>query len=97
MSFWTAGEGWATWVGECCNQADAFEYTSILSMGFFNLFFFSFFSFLCCEAVRYCTFPTTGANTQLRLNTGVTEPQGRGENEEMELSGTIPLTELPKS
>jgi hypothetical protein len=50
-----------------------------LSRGFFNLFF-SFFSF---SVVRRATaLSRRPANTQLRLNTGVTEPQRRGENEE---------------
>jgi hypothetical protein len=30
MSFGMTGDGWATWVGECCNQLDGFEYTSIV-------------------------------------------------------------------
>jgi hypothetical protein len=51
-----------------------------LSMGFFNLFSLFFFPF---SVVRRATaLSRRPANTQLRLNTGVTEPQRRGENEE---------------
>lgn len=43
MSFGTTGEGWATWVGECCSQLDAFEYTSIVCR--WVSLFYAFFLF----------------------------------------------------
>jgi hypothetical protein len=81
MSLGTTGEGWATWVGECCSQLDAFEYTSIvcrwvsLFYAFFSLFPFSVARRYCC-----CTFPDDWRTHNYGSKTGVTEPQKkRGE------------------
>jgi hypothetical protein len=55
---------------------------------------FFLFSFLCCES--YCTIPRRLANTQLRLKNWRNRTAKEEERiEKTELSGTIPLTELP--
>ena len=86
MSFGTTGDGWATWVGECCNQLDAFEYTSIVCRWSPYSTFFSLFPF--SVARRYCcTFSRRLANTQLRLNNW--RNRTAKEEERMEKNGTF--------